>query len=494
MPGLTSTGFEKKTLAEIKVEVEAAFRGVFGIFINLLPGSVFATIIGIFAEREAELWDVAEEVYNSQYPDTAEGNNLDNAVGFNGITRLQATESIQRDQFLFGDVGTVVPPGTTLAVDGNPQAQFLTQNSVTLVAGANSKQLIAFSAVPDAGTFRVTHRGVQSAAIAYNALAAAVQIALRAVPFMEEVLVTGNFTAGFEVEFAGLQGLQPQDDLVVVSALTQTATPVTMTVTETQVGEEQGKTDCIADLTGPIDAPIGTLTEIVTPVSGLNGTLNMTETTLGRNRETDAELRIRRRNTITVAGNASVEAIRSRLLNLEGVRNVFIFENETLVIDGDSRPGKSYEVVIDGGDDDEIASAIWLSKPAGIQTFGSTEVAVIDTQGVSRAIFFSRPDDIRIYLSLDITKDSTFPSDGSALARAALLAWVASIGIGTDVVVYPRLVAQLDFIPGILDLKIRINTTAVNTTPGATAVDDNVAIAAFEVASLANADLNINIL
>ena len=104
MAGLTPNGFEKKTLAEIKSELEDAFRAVFGIFINLLPGSVLATIIGIFAERESLIWDLAEDVYNSQYPDSADGVNLDNVVAINGITRLAATKSGQPNGLLFGDI------------------------------------------------------------------------------------------------------------------------------------------------------------------------------------------------------------------------------------------------------------------------------------------------------------------------------------------------------------------------------------------------------
>ena len=57
MAGLTSEGFVKKTLSEIKVEIEDSLRSGIGAFINLLPSSVFSLIVGIFAEREAAIWD-----------------------------------------------------------------------------------------------------------------------------------------------------------------------------------------------------------------------------------------------------------------------------------------------------------------------------------------------------------------------------------------------------------------------------------------------------
>ena len=81
----------------------------------------------------------------------------------------------------------------------------------------------------------------------------------------------------------------------------------------------------------PIAAPINTLVEILTPISGWNSINNPKAGVTGRFIETDAELRIRRNNSIRLLGAGTVESIRARLLQqVPGVTSAFIFENRTM--------------------------------------------------------------------------------------------------------------------------------------------------------------------
>jgi uncharacterized phage protein gp47/JayE len=84
MAGVDNTGFTPKTLADCKAELEAAFQAAFGSDIDLQPPSVFATLVGILAEREADLWQLAEDVYNAFNPDAAMGVVLANLAGLTG--------------------------------------------------------------------------------------------------------------------------------------------------------------------------------------------------------------------------------------------------------------------------------------------------------------------------------------------------------------------------------------------------------------------------
>jgi uncharacterized phage protein gp47/JayE len=488
MSGLNTGGFTKKTLDEIKTEIEQRLRNTFGIFINLLPGSVFNTIVGIFAEREYKLWELAEEVYFSQYPDSAQGTDLDNAVRYTGQERLPSAKSFIANVFLFGNVGTNVPAGTQFAVDGNPDAVFETINAVVLVAGDNSIQELSFSDVPDAGDFTITYRGQTTAAIPFNATAQDVEDALNALPNLSGVVVTGNFSTDFVIEFDGDDGLQPQPLLSAVSNLTESMAAVSITVAETQQGTPQASVDVEALEPGPTGAPLFTLTEIVTPVFGLDRVINTTQTVLGRLRETDEQLRIRRANTLQIAGAATIEAIRSNVANVFGVSDAIVFDNDTMVTDGDGRPPKSFEVVVEGGADADIAETIWRVAPAGIEIFGSETVQIIDSMGNTRDIKFSRPTPVPIFVEIDLTVNANFPINGAALAQAAIVSWGNTLGIGQKVIVYPQLVAQLAGIPGITNVAVRIGI-APNPT-----LDDNILIAAFEVSEWSEANTDITVL
>lgn len=482
MAGLSSTGFLKKTLAEVKLEIEEALRTQLGEFINLLPGSVFSQVVGIVAERESLIWDLAEEVYNSQYPDTAEGVALDNVVSLTGTERIAARKSRILEQILFGTLGTLVPAGTIIDVPGNPDARFETDADVTLIAGTDEVQTITFSAVPDSGTFKLSHEGEETAVLPFNASAAAVQSALNALTGLSGVTVTGSFAGGFVVTFTGADGKQAQPLLVFsLNTLLNGVTPVTPTVTETTPGVPQASVSMTAEEFGPIPAFKNTLTNIVTPVTGLNSAKNLADAVVGRNVETDAELRLRREQELQKAGAGTVEAIRAKLLEVEGVTQAIVFENDTMILDIDGRPAKSFESFVQGGVDQDIADAIWLAKGAGIQTVGTETETVVDSMGLNRTIKFSRPTVVNIFISIEVTKDFSAPSNLATLVREALASYVNGLQIGQDVVVYPSLICQLDGIPGIVDVRIGINTTG---SPPLTGSDDNIAIGVAEVAKV----------
>jgi len=110
MIGLTAEGFEPKRLPATKAEIEARLVSAFGP-IDLRPESVFGQLIGIAAELDALLWALADDIYQSQYPDTASDVPLDHVVSLNGIVRLAATPTIV-DGFLTGTPGTVIPAGS----------------------------------------------------------------------------------------------------------------------------------------------------------------------------------------------------------------------------------------------------------------------------------------------------------------------------------------------------------------------------------------------
>jgi uncharacterized phage protein gp47/JayE len=91
--GLTSTGFEAKSLDTVLAEIEADEKNLLGLSLNVRPTSVMGVINGVFATKLSELWDVANEVWASQHPDTATGVSLDQLCQITGVLRQQAKQS-----------------------------------------------------------------------------------------------------------------------------------------------------------------------------------------------------------------------------------------------------------------------------------------------------------------------------------------------------------------------------------------------------------------
>lgn len=368
--GVTSTGFNKKDLDTIKSEIEASLKADISPALNLLATSVFGQLVGVFADKVREIWDVDEAVYNSQYPDTASGSALDNVAAITGAVRLPATKStVTLD--LTGTPGTLIPAGRQVSVVGTGD-KFVTLIDVTLTGG--------------------------SASVAAEALN-----------------------------------------------------------------------------TGPIVGSSGTITVIETPVAGWATVTNPLDADVGTDIETDAAFRLRRENLLAVSGAGTLEAIRAAVLSVTGVVQALVFENVTLTVDVNGLPGKSFEVVVQGGTDADIAQAIFDTKPAGIESFGTTTESVTDSQGFSHDIEFTRPTEIDIYIDVDVDVTAAEYA-GDAAVETALVTEGDTMEVGEDVI-YVRFQCVPLTVSGVVDVTdFKIDVTA---SPTGTS---NIAIALRELA------------
>lgn len=241
----------------------------------------------------------------------------------------------------------------------------------------------------------------------------------------------------------------------------------------------------IATATGAIAAPIATLANIDTPIFGWDSVTNPDAATLGRDVESDTSFRQRRFESVQIAGAGTVPAIESNVRQINGVTDAFVIENRTLLVDGGGRPGKSFETIVKGGEDQAIAQKIWDVKPAGIETFGTTSKTVTDSQGNSQTINFSRPTDIWVHLEIDYTlySEELFPTGGETTIASTAATTGATLGIGEDVILQRFFGDIYSAVSGIATIVIRQAVSATEFgVPGAfTAV--NLAIGATELSN-----------
>ena len=626
--GLTAQGFKSKRLVDIQTDLENQLLAEFG-DINLDPQSIFGQQIGVFSKVLADLWENMEDVYFSQYPNSAEGISLDNVVQLNGITRLAAQQT-RVTGVCVGLEGTLINQGALTRIPDTGAVFFARENTIITrtQAAAATLQVVALAAQPytalinnQAFSYSLPIITFTGSFVASNSIVVSLNgVALGAVPFTTNSALTnaaiaamiatspavfavgtpaGNIitiipNAGFNVVINSIvitggvsqptyaityqtpgsnnlltaaltsvinAGAQPvtaidnMDGTITVNA-DDTNVPFSIAVgTNLNITAQATPVVFLSQDFGPIVAPINTLTEILTPISGWISINNPKAGLTGRLIETDAELRIRRNNSLRLLGAGTVESIRARLLQqVPGVTSAFVFENRNLtqepilivlnqdlvagntivvVLNGVTLPTvtfaishlatmnviaaliqnqpevvtatvsgtanrtitmnmasaievimipndftvsggasqatavikggrfpKSFEAVVQGGTDADVANKIWTTKPAGIQTFGNTAFTITDSQGEFQVINFSRPTPIYIWVTVALTlyAEEVFPPNGQDLVAAAINTYGSSLGIGVDVLLQ-RVLAQIFNVPGIASGVMQIAAT-----------------------------------
>jgi len=222
--------------------------------------------------------------------------------------------------------------------------------------------------------------------------------------------------------------------------------------------------------TGPIDLPIGALSTIYRTVPGWDSVTNLTAGTTGRSEETREQMEDRR--ALSVASNATgiLPAVRGSVLSVPSVVDAYVTENETgtaATIGGVLLAAHSLYVCVQGGGDEDVATAIWLKKPPGCDYTGTTSVVVEDTNSgyltpPTYTVKFQRAAALAINFDVEIAAGSGVPGDAGVQIEAAITALFPSLArIGQSVYASSFTCAIGALGPWVRLLSIEVNGAAV---------------------------------
>ncbi len=198
----------------------------------------------------------------------------------------------------------------------------------------------------------------------------------------------------------------------------------------------------IAEAPGAVHAPAGDVSRIDTPILGWHSVTNPTAAVPGADVEGDAALRRRQAMSTALPSRTVFEGTVGAVAALSGVKRLRGYENDTSVVDGHGIPPHSIALVVEGGDDQAIASIIAAKKTPGCGTYGTNTVTVPDRYGVPVAIAFFRPAAVAIHARVRIRPLPGYLARTGEAIRAAVAAAINALGIGDDV-----LLSKL-YIPG----------------------------------------------
>ena len=195
--------------------------------------------------------------------------------------------------------------------------------------------------------------------------------------------------------------------------------------------------------TGPTESAAGTITEIKTPVFGVASATNLADASVGRNRETDAESRNRALQS-SANESSTVIGIFTALSNVDGVTALNVIENDTDAIDAIGIPPHSVFPIADGGSNADIAKALVTGGVAagiGYARAADIPAATIVSgiyndpiTGQTYTAYWARPDGLRVFVEIKITKLASYPADGDTRVKDAVAAFAAdALSIGDDI-------------------------------------------------------------
>lgn len=184
---------------------------------------------------------------------------------------------------------------------------------------------------------------------------------------------------------------------------------------------------------GAIAALAGTITTINTPTRGWTSVTNPTAATVGTPAETDAELRIRQGQSVSLPSITPFEGVDGAIANVAGVTRHKLYENDTGAVDANGLPPHSISAIVDGGDITEIAQTIRGSKGQGTSTYGTTSVTVPDTYGNPHVISFSRSTDVPVYGHITLKAFAGYTSQIGVQIQQAVADYINGLTIGDSV-------------------------------------------------------------
>ena len=249
-----------------------------------------------------------------------------------------------------------------------------------------------------------------------------------------------------------------------------------------------------ATVTGPRPALADTITEIITPVTGWDSVTNNDPAVLGTDLEKDSDLRARRERSVARDAQAVIDAIFAEIKSVVGVTQLLVLENDTNTgPDTNGLPAHSINAIVLGGQDQDIAKAIFLKKTLGATSFGNTSAVITDDQSIEHTVSFSRPTEIDIYVIVNLTTFANFPVDGQDLIKQAIIDYSQGIlteGRGFslgDNVINSQLYSPVNTIQG-----HTVESLFIGTSAGPTSSAD-IIIAINEISVFLEANITVNI-
>ena len=322
MATFDSTGLTIDTLNEIVAALEAGYRAIYGVDVNLESNTPDGQLINLYAQANRDLQEVIQRINSGFDVNQAIGIVLDQRVALLGIERQGATFTQQ-------------------------QVEITTNGALTLAgldAEANNPDGVGYTVKDDAGT---------------------------------QFILLDTFNA-----------------------------PIADTYNLTFRAKDLGAITTLPNtITNPVTEVLG--------VTGINNPTGVLE--VGLDGELDSTLRVRATRSTANKSKGFIDGLTGLLLNVEGVTDVRVYENDTAIVDADGIPAHGIWVICEGGANTDIGDVIYATKNAGCAQRGNVIVDIVTVNGSIFEAKFDRPSSKNLWIKFNIMATilgQSFDEDG----------------------------------------------------------------------------------
>lgn len=188
-----------------------------------------------------------------------------------------------------------------------------------------------------------------------------------------------------------------------------------------------GRADFRSEQLGSFSLAKNTTLTIETVTLGLTNAVTFENAEVGVEEETDTQLRERFLFSRTKNAQNSAEAITAKIAALPDVKQVRVLENNTAQRDALGVEPHSIDVIVYGGNDEEIANVIYQNKGAGVGLQGNT-LANLKKDGEMRPIRFDKVSLVDIQVSMRCVRYEDFTEIDKDQIKKLLANQVFKIG------------------------------------------------------------------
>ena len=433
-------------------------------------GRVFATVAKPLVQN-AEILPLILQAFDIN---SAEGQQLDNILwGLHRIKRKaesQATGMVM----LYGDLGTFVAKGSSVgnSLTGN---SYQTDSNVTFKTNDANGVDIVINSVGGIYKLSYTIDGFLSQSPSVIVETNSSDITIRQVA--ERIVDAVNSQSSY------LYATRNNDNSIKVVIIDQSRIGNFNITGAASISRSYMPVYITSTTYDSQESKVGQISSIRTPVLGWRGVTNPYYVFPSTGVETDEDYRFRGK-LLQQPAMGKYTTILMAIKSVRGVVYENVQQNTSRSETNSGITNNGLSVTVMGGNEDDIALALFNTVSEGISTVGSIVKQVKDINGFPHEVRFSRPVIKPLQISMSLITYPDFPSNGNARIKQAIVEWFNNLNVGEDIH-YSRLYEPINSIGGFAVKNLKFGYK------GGTLSLEDVVIQHNEIATISAEDINI---